>query len=260
MPYAHDYYDHHEHPHLHNVGEGRPYLDPDWHANGHGPQLPALSSIGRGPRGEGLTVTNQVNEDGTVSFALASDLTGEVVWQSPNLDPGTITFNVPDFRDLAAGQPAPMDIIYSKGGVTKTTHTFLPCGERGSIIYVCPVTLDANTTDVYQVTAGQLRLHRWEDWRSGQKPVPKVNDIVIAFLQDPDESESYTVAFGDITAVGNSDSETVTENTPVVFVARNKVELVTREYMDEFFDTFQTMFTPYSYVMTVEEESTTPDE
>ena len=85
MPTPHDYYDIHGMPRLHNVGEGRPYLENDYHANDHGPQVPSLSTIGRGPRGEGLKVVNVVNENNTVSFALYSDLTGELVWQSPNL-------------------------------------------------------------------------------------------------------------------------------------------------------------------------------
>ena len=179
MPTPHDYYDIHGMPRLHNVGEGRPYLENDYHANDHGPQVPSLSTIGRGPRGEGLKVGNVVNENGTVSFALYSDLTGELVWQSPNLDPGTLDFYPTDFRDMVAGQPAPMDIVHTRGGVTKTTTAYLPCGKRGSLVYLLgPDRIARNSDDTYQTTVGDLVIYNHYSWPNNHKPIPRVNDIV----------------------------------------------------------------------------------
>ena len=259
MPYAHDYYSSHEPhdsndaPYLHNKGEGRPYLEYDYHANDHGPQLPAISTIGRGPRGEGLRVGNVVNEDGTVSFALYSDLTDELVWQSPNLDPGEIEFQPTDFRDLVPGSPAPLDILYKKGGITKTTTAYLPCGDRGSLVYLLGTDRIArNSNDTYQTTVGELVIYNNSTWANENKPIPRVNDIVFfsyrneTGVSDPgtttpvreyrgstyavnwdmvDEITDNTLGlvgfgFGTIEAVGTHNNEEITPDTPVVFTAR----------------------------------------
>lgn len=218
MSYPHDYYDIHGMPRLHNVGEGRPYLENDYHANDHGPQVPSLSTIGRGPRGEGLKIGNVVNENGTVSFALYSDLTGELVWQSPNLAPGTLDFYPTDFRDLTAGQPAPMDIVYTKGGVTKTTTAYLPCGERGSLVFLLGGrSVPRVPSDTYQTTAEELMIYGHRTWPNDNKPLPHVNDIVFFRYTDGDETG---IAFGTIETVGTRNNEETVPSTPIVYTAR----------------------------------------
>lgn len=218
MPTPHDYYDIHGMPRLHNVGEGRPYLENDYHANDHGPQVPSLSTIGRGPRGEGLKIGNVVNENGTVSFALYSDLTDELVWQSPNLDPGTLDFYPTDFRDLTAGQPAPMDIVYTKGGVTKTTTAYLPCGERGSLVFLLGGrSVPRVPSDTYQTTAEELMIYGHRVWPNDNKPLPHVNDIVFFRYTDGDETG---IAFGTIETVGTRNNEETVPSTPIVYTAR----------------------------------------
>ena len=251
MPTPHDYYDIHGMPRLHNVGEGRPYLENDYHANDHGPQVPSLSTIGRGPRGEGLKVGNVVNENGTVSFALYSDLTGELVWQSPNLDPGTLDFYPTDFRDMVAGQPAPMDIVHTRGGVTKTTTAYLPAGKRGSLVYLLGTDrIVRNSSDTYQTTVGDLVIYNHRSWPNNHKPIPRVNDIIFFSYRITEETATYPKStrpyinseygvdwdmvdeitdhtlgligfgFGTIEAVGTHNNEEVTPDTPVVFTAR----------------------------------------
>lgn len=218
MPTPHDYYDIHGMPRLHNVGEGRPYLENDYHANDHGPQVPSLSTIGRGPRGEGLKVGNVVNENNTVSFALYSDLTGELVWQSPNLDPGTLDFYPADFRDLTAGQPAPMDIVHTRGGVTKTTTAYLPCGERGSLVFLLGGrSVPRVPSDTYQTTAEELMIYGHRVWPNDNKPLPHVNDIVFFRYTDGDETG---FAFGTIETVGTRNNEETVPSTPIVYTAR----------------------------------------
>lgn len=218
MPTPHDYYDIHGMPRLHNVGEGRPYLENNYHADDAGPQVPSLSTIGRGPRGEGLKVGNVVNENGTVSFALYSDLTGELVWQSPNLDPGTLDFYPTDFRDLTAGQPAPMDIVHTKGGVTKTTTAYLPCGERGSLVFLLGGrSVPRVPSDTYQTTAEELMIYGHRVWPNDNKPLPHVNDIVFFRYTDGDETG---FAFGTIETVGTRNNEKTIPSTPVVYTAR----------------------------------------
>lgn len=150
MSYPHDYYGgpphthHDDHPGLHNRGEARPYIEPDWYASHHDAQLPALSTIGRGPRGEGFFVDDIVNEDGTITFSLKSTVTGEVVWQSPNLSPAEISITAPDPSSLAAGVPSTMDVTVTRDGVSRTTVVGVPCGERGSLILLSNHTQEFN--------------------------------------------------------------------------------------------------------------------
>ena len=64
MSIPHDYDD----GRLHSRGNSRHYIEPDYIANEADDQLPLLSTVGRGPRGAGLTIGNLVNEDGEFSF------------------------------------------------------------------------------------------------------------------------------------------------------------------------------------------------
>jgi hypothetical protein len=221
--HPHDYYaPYSDEPHLHNRHAGRHYVEPDWQANAAGHQLPVLSTVGRGPRGEGLQVGNVVEGDGIESFALYSTLTGELLWQSPNLAPGDLSFNALPFDQLSAGQPAPIDIKWTRGGTTKTTHAFLPCGERGSFIYTLTEPLEKNQTDIYQVTMGQLVMYKRDTWPNHKKPNAKVNDIVMCNIYDEPEGMNV-LAIGDVVNVGSRNNEEITESTPVQFVVRTEI-------------------------------------
>src|SRR5574344_2821521 len=125
----HDWYpDGPEFPYLHNRYGGAAYLEPDYMANHADDQLPLLSTMGRGPQGEGLYVGNIINTDDTISFALYSTLTNELVWQSPNLAPAEISFQSADWRDLVPGVHANLDIIVKRGDVTETHEAYIPAG------------------------------------------------------------------------------------------------------------------------------------
>ena len=221
MSYPHDYYHRHGGPDLHNTGESRPYLDPDFLANGHGAQLPALSAIGRGPRGEGIYVDNVVERDGTVSFGLYSSLTGELVWQSPNLAAPEIEFVPVDFRELVPGTAAPLDIVVKRGGVTKTTTAYIPAGERGSLVYLLDGYVERTVDDTYTTTIDDLIVYGRNEYLN--KPIPKPNDVV--FFKYTGTSE-YGFAFGTVETVGNHsrDHEGHTGN-QVVFTARTFIPL-----------------------------------
>ena len=222
--HPHDYYaPYSDEPKLHNRGAARPYVEPDWQANAAGHQLPVLSTVGRGPRGEGLEVGNVVNEDDTVSFALYSTLTGELVWQSPNLAPSKIEFLPTDFRDLAAGQPAPMDIKVTRGGITETTHAYLPCGEQGSLIYTLDAIVPWNRSQTYQTTVNDLIIYGNQHWNNGHKPMPKVNDIIVVKLQEEDK---VVLAIADIVQVGSTSEDEIALDSPVVYVVRTTIDNV----------------------------------
>lgn len=222
--HPHDYYaPYSDEPKLHNRGAARPYVEPDWQANAAGHQLPVLSTVGRGPRGEGLEIGNVVNENDTVSFALYSTLTGELVWQSPNLAPSKIEFLPTDFRDLAAGQPAPLDIKVTRGGITETTHAYLPCGEQGSLIYTLDAIVPWNRSQTYQTTVNDLIIYGNQHWNNGHKPMPKVNDIIVVKLQEEDK---VVLAIADIVQVGSTSEDEIALDSPVVYVVRTTIDNV----------------------------------
>ena len=208
MSYPHDYYPP-DRPELRNRGESAHYVEPDYFASHADDQLPILSTMGRGPRGEGLYIDNVVNDDGTVSFALYSTLTGELAWQSPNLAPPEIGFRSSDWRDLVPGAHADLDITVKSGGVAKTHTAYLPAGAVGSRIYLSDTVYDARADKTYVTTIADLVIYGSANWPS--KPIPRPNDIVVFTLTEDGEIK---LSFGTIEAV---------ESPQVVFTARTEI-------------------------------------
>ena len=222
----HDWYpDGPEFPYLHNRYGGAAYLEPDYMANHADDQLPLLSTMGRGPQGEGLYVGNIINTDDTISFALYSTLTNELVWQSPNLAPAEISFQSADWRDLVPGVHANLDIIVKRGDVTETHEAYIPAGQTGSIVYLLNETLQRTTDDTYTTTISKLTEYGRSQYLN--KPTPRPNDIVFFNWRNNDE---YGFAFGTIEDVGGTTRETassdpVTTSTNVVFTARTFIKI-----------------------------------
>lgn len=159
----HDYYDGLAHPELHNRGEGRPYVDPDYHAHAHHDQLPLLSTVGRGPRGEGVQVGTATETDDNVSFTLVSTLTGEKLWESPNMAPPRLSVSAPDWSSVAAGTPLPVTFTVRRGGRTETQVLYMPPGQPGATLHVATGVYDRTADDVYVMVARNVR----EDVASG---------------------------------------------------------------------------------------------
>lgn len=237
MSLPHDYYDPERPPHgphgphdderpdLHNRGESWPYLDPDYFANYHDDQLPLISTVGRGPRGEGLTVGSTVDEDGNVSFTLVSTLTGETVWESPNLAPAEISFggDATDWTKLVPGVHAPLDITVKRGDTTKTTTVYLPAGQRGSLVYLLDKKTARRADDTYVTTIGDLTIYGKQIYQD--KPTPRPNDVVFYPYTDGDE---YGFAFGTIENVGGYKREN--EGEPLV-ISSDQVVFTSRVYV-----------------------------
>lgn len=209
--YPHDYYNGDSQPYLHNHEEGGLYVEPDYWANEVDAQLPLLSTIGRGPQGVGLYVGNTVDEDGNVSFALYSDDTHEMVWQSPNLAAAQIEFSSDDYRDIVPGEPAQLTITQKRGGTTKTDIAYIPCGTQGSLVYLLNVERERSKDDTYTATVSELTIYDQSAYPS--KPTPRVNDIVYFTYHSDTE---YGFAFGTIEAV---------EGDTVVFTARTFIAM-----------------------------------
>ena len=225
MPVPHDYYDypdHGHHPHLHNRHNHAPYIEPDWQANLAKDQLPELSTVGRGPRGAGLYVGNVNQKEGSLSFHIFSDLTGESIAEIGPFPTGVIdVYDSPEHTPIA-GEFTQFWIKYnvydetSRKIVTKTKELQVPPGATGSLIYLYPNVLDRTRDDTYQVNESDLRIYNKQ--RYSKKPAVRVNDIV--FLQThkrhPRTNEraawdEYYLTFGTVEAV---------ENGKVVFTSR----------------------------------------
>ncbi len=221
MTYAHDYYHGDSLPHLHNHGESGLYVEPDYWANDCDAQLPLLSTIGKGPQGEGLYVGNVVSTDKEISFALYSTDTHELVWQSPNMAAPKISFESADWRDLVPGVHADLDITVERGDTTETTTVHIPAGQPGSLIYLYPSQMERTADDTYTVPIDDLTIYGKAEYPS--KPKPRPNDIVFFKYQGENE---YGLALGTIEAVedwtAGADTGVVTKAT---FTARTFIQM-----------------------------------
>ena len=175
MSIPHDYYD----GRLHSRGNSRHYIEPDYIANEADDQLPLLSTVGRGPRGAGLTIGNLVNEDGEFSFGIYSDLTGEQIMQTPNLSAGTIAVSAMPTEPVP-GETVEMTVSVSQGGRVSRYVVPIPAGAHGSRFFAVTTELEyGGKGHAYQVPIDSLMVYGlkrevWDSW-----PIPRVNDMCI---------------------------------------------------------------------------------
>ena len=223
MPTPHDYYDHHSpEPHLHNRHNHAPYIEPDWQANAAKDQLPDISTIGRGPKGDGLYIDN-IRQTGTsLTFDILSDATGEVIETIGPFPTGGLEISGTPVHNLIAGEAASFYVHYpvydsDTGTVkTETTELTIPPGAMGSLIYLYPDILDRTKDDTYQINEEELTIYNRNKYP--EKPAVRVNDILILEThkripaQDNQPAyDQYWLTFGTVEAV---------ENGIVVFTAR----------------------------------------
>ena len=196
MPVPHDYYDYDSDvPHLHNRDHARPYVEPDWQAHAAGHQLPVLSTIGRGPQGDGLLVANIVNDGRSFSFDIISDVTGEPIAKIGPVPSGAVhVTHDEDSITFTTNKLGPNNTI-----ATEVTKVDMPRGEAGSIVYLYPDQLERNSSDVYVLDAEKMVAYN----RRGlnRRPDMKVDDIVIGQLKDGNDGYLF---FG---TVVNADSQ-----------------------------------------------------
>lgn len=192
MSIPHDYYD----GRLHSRGNSRHYIEPDYIANEADDQLPLLSTVGRGPRGAGISIGNLVNEDGEFSFGIYSDLTGEQIMQSPNLSAGTIAVSSMPTEPVP-GETVEMTISVKQGDKVSRYTVPIPAGAHGSRFFAVSTELeDGGKGHAYQVPIDDLMIYgmereAWDAW-----PVPRVNDLCVF-------QASGKLGFGTIEAVEN---------------------------------------------------------
>ena len=193
MSIPHDYRDN-GFPRLHSRGNSRPYIEPDYIANECDDQLPLLSTVGRGPRGAGLTIGNLKTSNGEFSFGIYSDLTGEQIMQTPNLSAGVITVSAKP-TDPVAGETVAMDVSVKQGGKVSHYTVPIPAGATGSRIFMVSSELEeVPKTQVYRVQISDLMFYGYNSSQWNNMPVPRVNDVCVF-------KASGKLGFGTIEAV-----------------------------------------------------------
>lgn len=178
MSIPHDYY-HGDRPDLRSRGNSRHYIEPDYIANEADDQIPLLSTVGRGPRGAGLTIGDLVNEDGKFSFGIYSDLTGEQIMHTPNLSAGKIYVSAKP-EEPVAGETVVMDIQVKQGDASSYYQVPIPAGSTGSRIFMASLELeDGGKGYAYQVEISDLMVYGMEDQGWSNWPEPRVNDVCV---------------------------------------------------------------------------------
>lgn len=182
-------------PDLVSHGNSKPYIEPDFTATECDDQLPAISTIGRGPRGHGIMIAGVEVDEDTFKFSIVEDENGETVYQTPNLSAGVIKVSAKPERPVA-GETVVMDFTVTRDGKSTVTHIPIPAGSTGSRIFLCSVDLGKPMGEgyAYQTDISALMHYGRDTARWKSMPIPRVNDVVIFTLNG-------RMAFGTIEAV-----------------------------------------------------------
>ena len=184
-------------PDLVSHGNSKPYIEPDFTATECDDQLPAISTIGRGPRGRGVMIAGVEVDEDTFKFSIVEDENGETVYQTPNLSAGVIKVSAKPERPVA-GETVVMDFTVTRDGKSTVTHIPIPAGSTGSRIFLCSVDLGKPMGEGYAYQTDISTLMHYgrnnSQWKS--MPIPRVNDVVIFTLNG-------RMAFGTVEAVEN---------------------------------------------------------
>lgn len=217
MPTPHDYYNEYGEPRMKSKHNSRTYVDEhDLIANDAKSQLPLVSSIGAGPQGQGVYPEIIKDSEGDFRFVLKSDVTNEVLMESPNLNGGFIYATQP-YHDFVSGESTYLDIHVVHGTTVKTYSIEIPPGAVGSRWFVATEDVDWNDTFVYEFIENDLMYDGRTEW--SDKPHPRPNDFVLFKAADTNE-----LIFGNVEA--NEDGK-------VTVTARNKIGVAIPEMNED---------------------------
>lgn len=221
----HDYYDHDHVPHLHGGNHGH-FLDSNKLGGDYDAPLPTLSTIGRGPRGFGITAKVIENDEHGFRFGVFDEF-GEQLFISPNLGNPYITVDTPNHPPVP-GEVTHAYINVYQGDKMYTYDIEIPPGVTGSRLFVLPDAISETLDKTYSCQEDELYidgLKNWQfhysdypvdsgKWGYGSKPRVRVNDGVVFKIRRDDGS--IVLAIGIVEAV---------EDTLVVFTSRTNISI-----------------------------------
>lgn len=210
MSIPHDYYDKDHLPQLHNRGEGHPYVEPDWFAHSHDAALPIISTIGRGPKGDGITAKRE-----GADLIIENDL-GEQVAKF-TIGDWDVSIKTPSIAEITGGKDTYFDIVVSDGTNEKTSRVTVPCGPQGSRIFIRDAELlSYNEDDVYEIDKGDIWSYNADD--GGLWGVdPRVGDVVFMAVTGKDDNVDLTVA-SIVSTQKDSDNPTIAIVTAQLYI------------------------------------------
>lgn len=175
-------YDEHDYandmPDYRSVGGSRLYVEQDLGASSCDDQLPVLSTIGRGPRGNGIYVVKKADKDGEFVFELVDDVTNETIITSPNIAAPKISVEDVTGSEIA-GQATDIRFRIEHGSEVTDKTIRIPGGQDGANIFIHSKEIEVTIDSIYQgMAVFDLKPTRTGGHRS--LPEPRLNDLVIA--------------------------------------------------------------------------------
>lgn len=197
MPTPHDYYRHDsDNPKLHARGNSRHYVEPDWQAHAAGIQLPEISTIGRGPRGDGVFAANFRADGKEFSFDMVSDATGDVIETIGPIPTGQV-----DVSAVGNLMTVTTNVLGVDGQVhKKDTVIDLPQAEDGARIFLVEnsdTPRYKTSSDLYQIPRASLYCYNSQNThREDEIPEPRVEDLVMFSVYSDEDTMQLEVAYG----------------------------------------------------------------
>lgn len=209
MTIPHEYMDGYGEWNLHSYHNSDLYNDPDWIASDADYQLPLLSTVGRGPKGDGVKVVRVDDADGSWHLEFVNTSTNESEGRTGDMSCPRLEITWPD-HNRQEGEVGHMFLEYVQGGeVIDSYDVPLPPGAHGSRMYLSGETFQARDDRTYTTTASDLIHYGLTQWTG--KPYPRPGDIVAFVLYEGMEKK---LAFGTIEAA---------EGDMVVFTSRTSI-------------------------------------
>ena len=210
MTVPHEYRNEYGEWNLHSYHNSELYEDPDYIASDADYQLPLLSTLGRGPRGDSVTVKEIEDEDG-YRLAFINDSTNETILETPNLAPGTFSITWPS-HNWQEGEVGWMTVTYRKGSEVIAYDVPIPPGSHGSRMYLSTYVFEEREDKTYVTNTTDLCHYGRDEYK--HKPDPRPGDIVVFEYQSTEIDKK--IAFGTIEAV---------EDNAVVFTSRTEIAI-----------------------------------
>lgn len=196
----------------------RPYLEPDYFAQGHDGSLPILSTIGRGPKGDSVVA----RKDG--SKLIIEDGEGNVL---ATFDLGTPSISVSQPAEIESGKESEMKVrITDSEGRESENVIFLPCGEQGTRLYFVGNAFEKADNNIYFVPASMIWTELQDDivYPDYYMAKPRVGDMMLLPIDEETEPATSNVAFAtvmeilDTTDIDGDDTDDFDEEDLPIYV------------------------------------------